>query len=376
MKPKNKFNKKYLFWIIPVLIGLIIFASIQSSFSDNVVAYFPMTDTDGNMSDIENGVSYSVSAIQDGESFYVSGSNKVDISDVIEKSEFGSVGFWVKNSGDPDAVRMLFSLGSSSNQLEFRYTSSGFSVLDRIDGWHGMCVASGVKLSTDNEWRNYLVVADGENWRVFVDGVEYATSNSGGSPADYGAWLGGYNEETVGMLIGESYGEQYPFNGYIKDVVIFNKDLTEIEVQQYFDIYNESGGYPFLNSYVVNTDCTVGGIVEGNGTYYENETVEIEAIADEGYEFIGWDAPFENESKIIIFNVIEDVDFFANFELEETQSSGGGSSGGASSYTITVIEPTEESELSQVLQESWWVRLWIVIKNFFINIWNWIIFWD
>lgn len=77
-------------------------------------------------------------------------------------------------------------------------------------------------------------------------------------------------------------------------------------------------------SLTLNVDPAEGGVVSGEGTYLENETVVIIANAADGYDFIGWtvNGTVISESEQYQFQIEGNLELTANFEagVEEIDS--------------------------------------------------------
>lgn len=88
-----------------------------------------------------------------------------------------------------------------------------------------------------------------------------------------------------------------------------------------YKVTKESDGQLYIvevSYYTITAVATEGGNAEGTSTVKEGENVTFTAVADEGYEFIGW---FEGETKVcdtekfVVENVTADKTYTAKFEL-------------------------------------------------------------
>ena len=87
--------------------------------------------------------------------------------------------------------------------------------------------------------------------------------------------------------------------------------------------------------YIVEVLAETGGSVSGSGTYKYGETVIIEAVPLDGYEFAGWEGAEVNRarSSITTFSVSSDISISGRFQpilhkLEILHSEGGSVEGG------------------------------------------------
>ncbi|MEM3455459.1 MAG: LamG domain-containing protein, partial [Candidatus Micrarchaeia archaeon] len=118
-----------------------------------------------------------------------------------------------------------------------------------------------------NQWHHYVVTANGTNVKFYVDGVLVKTLAQT-------LPLGVYNTP---MYIGRrSPAEWDPLNGIIDEVAIFNRSLSDLEIQQLYNASNSGRDYCSIST--VNLNFT--SPTPSNGSTISTNYVEINATID------------------------------------------------------------------------------------------------
>ncbi len=103
--------------------------------------------------------------------------------------------------------------------------------------------------------------------------------------------------------------EGYEFRGW-RDGSMENPRIVFVTE----DLFLEADFLP--EEYWIDANSTMGGTVHGAGRYFYGDTVYLEAIPDEGFEFEGWsDGNMENPRIVIVY---DNIDFKAIFGKEES----------------------------------------------------------
>ena len=114
-----------------------------------------------------------------------------------------------------------------------------------------------------------------------------------------------------------------PQKGFVfESWMIDDKIISENETYEF--IINESvtltANCSEIPSFTINAvaNPTSGGVISGNGTFYENEPVTLAATANSGFSFVGWqkDGVLISEETSLSFNATEAVSLVAVFNAD------------------------------------------------------------
>jgi len=97
-----------------------------------------------------------------------------------------------------------------------------------------------------NKWHHVVGTYDGAKLEIYVDGAWQNTTNNSGSITSY--------DDTFGLGVGDSYNQTGGYNGQIDEVRIYNRALSESEIQTLYE-----SGRAKLNS--SQTDRLTDGLV-------------------------------------------------------------------------------------------------------------------
>ncbi len=170
----------------------------------------------------------------------------VDISSSELSLSSGSISAWFKTSDTGAGVVFGFGEdGSTTNygnigvgswtgsytdeSLNFNITSGGTTRL-------GMYVREGHTAYQDGEWHHVVVVVDGSDNRIYIDGVEKTVTFSHGSAVTSGYFLN--TDSGNDFAIGKRF---YPSNelhwdGPIDEFRIYNRSLSDTEVKALYNL--------------------------------------------------------------------------------------------------------------------------------------------
>jgi len=276
---KNQFsrlntNNKLLTLIVSLFIVVNGFSQIPSYLSTNsLVGYWSFN---GNANDLSgygnNAVLNGVTLTKDREGNANSAyhfSNSTDLITIPSSfytpldSNF-TISYWLKSNY---SARMdVFNLNDSGlYQTNFNiivndiYPLSSNGVNSFWNSGGANSIASGFAGNyTNNEWHNILITRNSGIVELFIDGIQ--TSNT----TNYAAIIGLNNSITIS-------GSLYPFYGDIDDIVIYERGLTNTEIQNL--VFN-SNSTPYITSPKI-TD-----------SYFVNDTVNINWAKAIGYDTV------------------------------------------------------------------------------------------
>ncbi len=142
-------------------------------------------------------------------------------------------------------------------------------------------------------------------------------------------WLGNFSGSSIGGLYtnwgSSGYGSEPDDYGAGQDGLgLAITDWPLGNSGQWNDISHSNSLYYVIEysstSFIISTDVNLAeaGTVSGSGTYNENETVELTANANDGYNFVNWTENGVEVSTDLVysFTVSENRTLIANFEIQ------------------------------------------------------------
>ena len=157
----------------------------------------------------------------------------------------GTWSTWVKPvDATPSTSQILMAFGDTNAQerLFLPLRSDGKLAIASVDsGTTQFNLITDSVVVSDNTWHHIVVVQDGTSPVLYVDAVEYSTSEGNATylvSTDITSWfndLAGIDNGRIGSLLDSGLSERNHFNGNISDTLIFNRALTSREISQ---IYN------------------------------------------------------------------------------------------------------------------------------------------
>ena len=146
-------------------------------------------------------------------------------SSIITSSNQVSFGFWINMSNQISNWKRI--LSDQTNGINLYFASTG---TDGLYGEIGNSVSGWIMQApdlTDQIWHHITLVANSDDGSItsYFDGVLQSTQSSG------------FSEITLDDLyIGQYYSSIYYLNGTIDEVMIFNKSLSEEEVEALYNL--------------------------------------------------------------------------------------------------------------------------------------------
>lgn len=232
-------------WLSSIVLALLVIIAtpVYAQLADGLIAYYPFegnaNDQSGNNNHgIENGGPQYVPGI-DGDAVYLDGIDdfiRVPASPSLNPVDQLSISFWVKVEGFTNEWSPIIHKGgpllagyTNREYSAFVSMNSVFAIASAGDGaahiFYYTCCA------TVNYWRHYVGIVDRQNHRtkIYVDGVlkvddndPYSTFNNNNNDLIIGS-----SEEVISWLS--------PFKGWIDELRIYNRALTDNEILALFD---------------------------------------------------------------------------------------------------------------------------------------------
>lgn len=220
--------KKIIALILTVVGMMFLCGAVYADLNEGLVAYYPFNgnanDESGNGNNgAVNGATLTLDRFGNEDSAYsFDGLNdyiQLGISNKLKMPAF-TLATWAKTSyNGGNCLYRWWNYG----QAWFVNTSS-FSL-----GFHsstGAYYSTSYKFPIDEDWHFLVGSFDGSTLKLYKDGV-LLTTNSNTAPIYYNA--------ATGAFIGKNGSENY-FNGKIDDFRIYNRALSEVEIQELFTI--------------------------------------------------------------------------------------------------------------------------------------------
>ncbi len=291
---------------------------------NGLIAYLPFDNSLNDVSGKNNNAVFGGSSISylqgiSGNCIDVSDSNFVRIPSFNSLNGAGefTLSFWAKrkntNGGDriylidkAESFRVWFrSNGDSYQGFVFNETSSG-----QADTWY--------KNIKNTSWHHYMLVYDGSFIRLFLDGSEIKGETR--CPA---AFSGNIRNVSGDLFIGASASGTYNFEGYIDELKIYNRALSEQELNSRFEIIHAD----FNSRYSQKIITIIPPDISENS---ENRLYAV-ISGNKGFNSILADKNNLSDEEIILLN---------NFELP------------ADSYTLSVQIKNEQGDVLDEIVET------------------------
>lgn len=161
----------------------------------------------------------------------VNGANiRVDLDRTLRQY---TVQAWVKCLSLVDGSAIIFSRTSNVNSYGFyfdMYDSRNAIALMATENNNGQI---GWSWGIYTDWQLYTFTSDGSTVKCYIDGWQQSVQFTYGSPSKY---LKFRDNTRIGR---DSYSSSRNINGYIQQVMIWNKALSQSEIKNY---YNNGNG--------------------------------------------------------------------------------------------------------------------------------------
>ena len=152
---------------------------------------------------------------------------------------------------------------------------------------------------------------------VFIDGT---LRNTMVIPA--ASTLGAANGFHIGTY--RSANDRW-FDGAIDEVAIWNRTLSQTEVQDVFQRGNQGETLTLVKPVVtLSATPAAGGTVSGSGNYNVGQQVQILATPNAGYVFSGWDGSFTGQAASFTYTANADATATATFGEDTADSDNDG----------------------------------------------------
>lgn len=165
-------------------------------------------------------------------------SSKLTLPSVLESNSTGSISAWIYLNAVDNNVRIILSESDGTTSEYFRFYNYGddlrFNL--RTGGSFIGSVQAESSLSV-NTWHNVIVTADGNEYKMYVDGLEQTLTDIDGVLQNTGNWNNAttVNEAYIGVFNDSS---SY-FDGSMEDIRVYDYALSDQEVK---NIYNNGKG--------------------------------------------------------------------------------------------------------------------------------------
>lgn len=169
---------------------------------------------------------------------------------------------------------------------------------------------------------------------VFLDGVLIDSRTTTTANMDFGALhFGRARTGTAGR----------DWDGMLDEVAVWNRALTEVDVAELYQ--RGAAGYALTTDLGSQGRAFVGvsvsdpamGVATGSGMYALNEMAAVAAVANPGYRFITWSAPFAAQPESYSFQVTGSVRIQASFGPDLADPDGDG----LTNYQEVIIHHTD-----------------------------------
>jgi hypothetical protein len=228
--------------LIPLMVIILSFATAHAGINDGLVAHYPFNgnanDASGNGNDgTVNGATLTANRSGKPNSAY-NFDGVDDYIQIVHNDCFNitlsgfTVALWVKAPA-PAAQQSLYDIIDKSHGhidysgwvIQGDYYSTYFAFGAEY-GWDNIASIDDVgTLLLNNNWHHITGVFDGSNIKIYLDGTIKQTVFSRGTPAN----------NTRDLFIGKHWALGREFNGAIDDVRIYNRALSEAEIQTLYD---------------------------------------------------------------------------------------------------------------------------------------------
>ena len=247
-----------------IMIFLCLITTSFGALTDDLVAYYKFDgntiDSTDNGNDGTNNGATSISSGKIGEAYYFDGVNDyIEISNSIVSSIITSDSFAISAWVNPEIYyKYIISMGSGGNYLG---SAVGFDIRNdkKLRGFIGYSRTSPQAISSQDilldTWSFVTMTYNGNDIKLYINGVYdgtiYAPNPTWGTsiPSYIGRWQNRY------------------FNGKIDEIGIWQRALTESEVEE---LYNNGNGlqYPFHN---IGNNLSIGDANEIIDEVFNNE---------------------------------------------------------------------------------------------------------
>jgi hypothetical protein len=193
-----------------------------------------------------------------GNCLYFDGASNVDLSGITFNNKVFCISMWIHSSEVSGTYRIIFD--TYPTRFNFAWTNASSKISLYLGGsW----VEFG-DVPTDDEWHHLCLNINNTKAILYFDGVQFGAVKT----------IGSFDLSTITkVIVGSEYDGTDNFSGYIDELKIYNRNLTNEEI---YKLYNIS--IPVVNCLTgikVTYTRTVGGFQVVAGTEkmgFENQT--------------------------------------------------------------------------------------------------------
>ena len=175
-------------------------------------------------------------------------SSKLTLPSVIESSSSGSISAWIYLNSVSDDVRIILSESDGTTTEYFRFYNYGtdlrFNLRDNGSFIGSVQAESSLSLNT---WHHIVITADGNEYKLYVDGVSKTLSAIDGTLLNTGDWTNSISVDEA--YIGVFNDSSAYFDGLIEDVRYYNYTLSKQEIATIYNAGLGTHSQELLKSY-------------------------------------------------------------------------------------------------------------------------------
>jgi len=215
--------------------------------TDNIVAYWKLdgnsSDSVGSYNGTDTGISYSTSygKINQGASYTTASSSRISTTYTTTQNQSWS--FWIKTSTQ-QLQGIMGSVSTANYDDRVCWMDSTGKIRATTSTINGHVPVVSPTSLADGNWHHIVLLFSGTstiNTKLYIDGT---LANQSTYTGPYAA---GNRDFSIGFARGYNINNNwtaYYYNGYIDEVGIWNRLITETEITQ---LYNSGAGfqYPF-----------------------------------------------------------------------------------------------------------------------------------
>jgi hypothetical protein len=135
-----------------------------------------------------------------------------------------SVSWWANVAGTGDGTQDFFNGLSHRPRIYTNISSANIGIAGRVGGNYTSIISTGSDKYSFGSWNYFVVLADGYNYRIFINGLEEKSVAYVKMDSSFGDFS-----------IGKPNWSNESFKGSIDDVRIYNRTLSESEIKVIYE---------------------------------------------------------------------------------------------------------------------------------------------